>query len=129
MTSCQPLQYNTGRLSDRLLFRRLRGIRCEPPPGLSPVIRGTLVDQVVKQMVGYIVANGLQPEDRLPSERVMRELLGVGRSSMREAIIALSAVGAKGDRTADGLVAPAGGQDWGEREGATGSEPSVILPG
>lgn len=79
------------------------------PPGLSPVIRGTLVDQVVKQMVSFIVAKGLQPGDRLPSERVMREQLGVGRSSMREAIIALSAVGAVEVRTGQGVFVGNGG--------------------
>jgi len=40
---------------------------------------------VVEQILEYIADSRLRPGDRLPSESIMMEMLGVGRSSIREA--------------------------------------------
>ncbi len=49
--------------------------------------------EIVKQLKGIIEQNGLNPGDRLPSERELSERLHVGRSSVREALRALELLG------------------------------------
>lgn len=49
--------------------------------------------QIMDALVGYIDQRGLQPGDRLPPERDLTAALQVGRSSLREAVSQLSALG------------------------------------
>jgi GntR family transcriptional repressor for pyruvate dehydrogenase complex len=62
-----------------------------------------LADRVVGEIREYIRANGLRPGERLAPERVLMRELGVGRSSLREALRALSALGLIEVRQGDGM--------------------------
>lgn len=62
--------------------------------GLEPIERRSVVDELVIRLGEYIVQRGLRPGEKLPPERELMESLRVGRSSLREAIKALCAVGA-----------------------------------
>jgi GntR family transcriptional repressor for pyruvate dehydrogenase complex len=64
----------------------------EPLPLTRPK-RGYLADEVVERLVRLILDQGLRPGDRLPSERQLMAQFGVGRSSLREAMKALSVLG------------------------------------
>lgn len=49
--------------------------------------------QIVQQLRSLITEENIQPSDKLPSERVLSERLGVGRSSVREALRSLELLG------------------------------------
>lgn len=53
----------------------------------------TLVASIVEQLVENIQNGPLEPGDKLPSERQLIEMLGVGRSSVREALQGLVVMG------------------------------------
>jgi GntR family transcriptional regulator, transcriptional repressor for pyruvate dehydrogenase complex len=53
----------------------------------------TLVASIVEQLVENIQNGSLEPGDKLPSERQLIEMLGVGRSSVREALQGLVMMG------------------------------------
>lgn len=55
--------------------------------------RGRATEGLVEGLVTLILDEGLEPGDKLPSERQLMARLKVGRSSIREAIKALSSVG------------------------------------
>jgi GntR family transcriptional regulator, transcriptional repressor for pyruvate dehydrogenase complex len=77
----------------------------EPAPRttLRSVGRERLADRVAAEIREYIRANELRPGDRLAPERVLMRELGVGRSSVREALRALSALGLIEVRQGDGM--------------------------
>lgn len=50
-------------------------------------------DEIVRQIIAHIAEGKLQPGDKLPSERELGEMLGVGRSSLREAMTILETMG------------------------------------
>lgn len=60
---------------------------------LAPIGRTSVFDEVFDRLVGFIINTGLQPGDKLPTERELSAQLRVGRSSIREATKALSAMG------------------------------------
>jgi GntR family transcriptional repressor for pyruvate dehydrogenase complex len=62
-----------------------------------------LSDRVAALLLETIVARGLQPGDRLPSERELGEQFGVSRTVIREAVRALAAKGVIEVRTGSGL--------------------------
>lgn len=53
----------------------------------------TVVESIVEQIVRQIQSGKLKPGDRLPSERQLIEMLGVSRSSVREALQGLVVMG------------------------------------
>lgn len=55
--------------------------------------RTTVTDKTVQQIVDLILREGLRPGDKLPSVRELMQRLGVGRSSVREAVRTLVAAG------------------------------------
>ncbi|MCY3573352.1 MAG: FadR/GntR family transcriptional regulator [Chloroflexi bacterium] len=55
--------------------------------------RITLVASIVEQLVEHIQNGSLQAGDKLPSERQLMKMLGVGRSSVREALQGLVMMG------------------------------------
>lgn len=59
----------------------------EPPP------RGTVVEDVTERITDLIIRDGLKPGDQLATEKELTARLGVGRSSLREAIKTLCALG------------------------------------
>ncbi|MGW8554700.1 FadR/GntR family transcriptional regulator [Streptomyces tubercidicus] len=68
----------------------------------SPSTRVTVTDQAISRLIGLIRAGQLQRGERIPTERALAEELGVSRSSVREAIRALSAMGVLEPRQGDG---------------------------
>ncbi|MBM7660561.1 DNA-binding FadR family transcriptional regulator [Bacillus mesophilus] len=58
--------------------------------------------ETIKQIHTIIQADSLQPGDRLPSERELTDRLGVGRSSVREALRALELLGLIETRRGEG---------------------------
>ena len=52
-----------------------------------------LYEQVFQALRGYILENGLQPGDQLPTEQVLCEKLGASRTVIREAIKAMDLMG------------------------------------
>ena len=50
----------------------------------------TLSQKVADRIIKYILDENLQPGDKLPNETVMCQRLNVGRSSLREAMRALT---------------------------------------
>src|SRR5262245_35819330 len=59
----------------------------------APITRTTVADEIVKRLVDLILEGRLKPGDKLPSERELMDRLAVGRSSLREAIKMLRAIG------------------------------------
>ena len=64
--------------------------------------RTSVSDGIVEQMVDLISRDVLKPGDRLPSERELCKRLGVGRSSLREALRSLAVMGIIDGRVGDG---------------------------
>ena len=50
----------------------------------------SLAGQTADALIAYIVDRGLEQGDRLPNEKELSGLLGVGRSTLREAVRMLS---------------------------------------
>ena len=61
--------------------------------GLNQVKRRRLTEEIVDQIVSLIVSGKLKRGNKLPPERELMKQLGVGRSSLREAIGSLSLIG------------------------------------
>ena len=83
------------------------------------VARATVSDTIVTQIRGLITNGTLKPGDRLPSERDLCKCFGVGRTSVREALKPLIAMGLLEGRVGSGtFVAAEMGQfqkplEWG----------------
>lgn len=60
---------------------------------LAPIGRVTVSDEIVRRIIGFILELRLKPGDKLPTERELMIQLSVGRSSLREAIKTLGALG------------------------------------
>jgi len=61
---------------------------------LHPINKTLVVDEVVDQLINIVVKENLKPGDRLPTERELVSRLSISRSSLREAVRTLCAVGA-----------------------------------
>ena len=53
---------------------------------IPPVSRTTLAIEIVAQFIELIHSDNLAPEERLPTDRKLPRKLGVGRTSLREAV-------------------------------------------
>jgi GntR family transcriptional regulator, transcriptional repressor for pyruvate dehydrogenase complex len=62
-------------------------------PYLNPIHRTLVVDEVIDRLIALVVNENLKPGDRLPAERELMSRLAIGRSSLREAVKTLSAIG------------------------------------
>lgn len=60
---------------------------------LPPLRRERLIDRAVEAIKSYMIANGLQAGERLPSEAELAQSLGVSRNVVRQALSSLEAVG------------------------------------
>lgn len=60
---------------------------------LQPIPRTNLTEEIVTRLVSLILEEALKPGDKLPSVRELVNQFSVGRSSLREAIRILSAIG------------------------------------
>ena len=61
-----------------------------------------LADHVVEKLLALVQERGLQPGQKLPAERQLAEVLGVSRTSVREAIQKLVSQGVLSARRGDG---------------------------
>jgi GntR family transcriptional repressor for pyruvate dehydrogenase complex len=70
---------------------------------IKPISKETLADSIADQLIELILTNELKPGERLPSEKQLMEHFNVGRSSLREAIRALSVLGLVEVRVPEGM--------------------------
>lgn len=75
---------------------------------LSRIERRSVFEEIFDRVMAYIVSEGLRPGDRLPPERELMARLGVGRSSLREALKALGALGVIKSAHGDGMFVGTG---------------------
>ena len=74
-----------------------------PYPRLSPVAnRKTLVQRIISEIQDRLVKGALRAGDRLPPEGKLAAQFGVGRTSVREAMKVLAALGVIEIRRGDG---------------------------
>ena len=59
---------------------------------------------IQEELKKYILANGLKPGDRLPTEQSLAKQLGVSRTSLREALKSLQALGIIDAKPGEGMV-------------------------
>lgn len=69
---------------------------------LTPVTRTTLSADICRKLVAHLVRSDWSEGDRLPPERELCQMLGVGRASLREALKALEIMGMIETRLGDG---------------------------
>jgi GntR family transcriptional repressor for pyruvate dehydrogenase complex len=73
-----------------------------PNDDLTPVTRTTLTADIYRKLVSHIIRGVWKPGTRIPAERQLGQLLGVGRASLREALKALEIMGLIETRLGDG---------------------------
>ncbi len=82
-------------------------------PNSMRIERKRVTDQIIDQVMTMISDGKFKPGDKLPSETALMELFGVGRSSLREAVGALSLIGMLTVRPGRGThVAPSAGESF-----------------
>src|SRR5215204_2317032 len=74
----------------------------QPGTALAPLKRQNFYEQVIAHLKDYIVANQLRPGDRLPTEAILAEQLGVSRLTVREALKVMESLGVAQSRPGDG---------------------------
>lgn len=76
----------------------VRPVAIDHPPLFQPIKDRRVFEEIVRQLEDSIVAGRLGPGDRLPSERELAQQFGVARTSVREALRVLEALGVIGAR-------------------------------
>jgi DNA-binding FadR family transcriptional regulator len=71
-------------------------VAIDDPPLFRPIKDRRVFEDIVRQLEDAIVAGRLGPGDRLPSERDLSQQFGVARTSVREALRVLEALGVIG---------------------------------
>jgi GntR family transcriptional repressor for pyruvate dehydrogenase complex len=87
-----------------------------PPPIALPSTlriepRETPLAEITRKLLSYLLSGEIQPGSKIPGERHLAEALGVGRSSVREAIKSLSLLGLLEVRQGDGTYLSRSGSD------------------
>ena len=72
------------------------------PITFGTVTRDALPDQIASRLIALITERQLKAGDRLPPERELAAMMGVSRSSLREALRALAMLGVAEMRQGDG---------------------------
>ena len=75
----------------------LAGLAPMPPQAIEPISSA-----VTRRLLDYLISGSISPGERLPSERQLAEMLGVGRSHVRQAIKSLTVLGLIDARQGDG---------------------------
>jgi len=70
---------------------------------LRPVSRPRLYHHLVERLLEYVSEEGLTAGQRLPTERVLAQQLGVSRASVAQAVVALEVQGILSVRHGDGI--------------------------
>lgn len=78
-----------------------------PPPPRAP-----LYEEVARRIIVYILGVGLVAGHRLPSERELAHRLSVSRTSIRQAVAALTARGVIEVRSGDGMYVGSDPSKW-----------------
>jgi GntR family transcriptional regulator, transcriptional repressor for pyruvate dehydrogenase complex len=60
---------------------------------LTPLRRPPLYEEIARRLQELVASEGLEPGDRLPSERELARRLGVSRTSVRQALASLRSLG------------------------------------
>lgn len=68
----------------------------------EPLKNDSIVVELTQRLIQYLFSGSLKPGDKLPAERQLSEALGVGRSSLREALKTLTVLGLVEVRQGDG---------------------------
>ncbi|WP_079054022.1 FadR/GntR family transcriptional regulator [Streptomyces graminilatus] len=71
--------------------------------GVAAPQKGTVTERAIEQIKSLIGEGRLEPGERLPTERELATRLGISRSSMREAIRALTVMGVLEARHGSGI--------------------------
>ncbi|MGE4250253.1 MAG: FadR/GntR family transcriptional regulator [Parvibaculaceae bacterium] len=71
---------------------------------LDPINRVSVVETVTERILSLISSGQVKPGERLPSEHSLAALLGVGRSSIREALRSLAIIGVVESQSGRGTV-------------------------
>jgi GntR family transcriptional repressor for pyruvate dehydrogenase complex len=71
-------------------------------PGLTPLPASDRAATVMKALADFIAQSGVKPGERLPTERELMQALAVGRSTVREVIRQLQALGVVESRKGSG---------------------------
>lgn len=74
-----------------------------PPAGPSPAPKGTVTQRAIERIKAMIGEGLLEPGQRLPTERDLGVQLGISRSSVREAVRALTVMGVLEARHGSGI--------------------------
>jgi GntR family transcriptional repressor for pyruvate dehydrogenase complex len=82
---------------------------------LKRVQKTSLSDGILEQITGLIARGVLKPGDRIPSEKQLCQQLGVGRTSVREALRSLSVMGILESHAGDGTFVSANRDRYLER--------------
>ncbi len=94
---------------------------------LQPISLSTIPDAIIRQIRALVAEGRLQPGDRLPNERELGEQFGVGRSSVREAMMALAATGMVVRRREGTFINPDSTRvAWASLDGMSGLTRSTI---
>ena len=64
-----------------------------PGPAFQPVRKTRMSGHIILQVQDLLASGRLKPGDRLPAERELAQVLGVGRTTVREAIRSLEYLG------------------------------------
>jgi GntR family transcriptional repressor for pyruvate dehydrogenase complex len=75
--------------------------RIEEMKMLKPIKKVSLTDSIIRQLISYIQTD-LKLGEKLPSERKLIDMLGVGRTSVRESLRALEMLGIVETRAGEG---------------------------
>ena len=84
-------------------------------PHLVPIARPAIADEIVSRLIRMILDERLRPGDRLPSEHELASRLAVGRSSLREAVKTLRAMGIVDVVNGNGMFVGEGGASMGSK--------------
>jgi GntR family transcriptional regulator, transcriptional repressor for pyruvate dehydrogenase complex len=68
-------------------------MRTEEAPALRPLARAPLYAAIAERLLSHVVQSELRPGDKLPGERELARRLGVSRTTVRQATVALQAQG------------------------------------
>jgi GntR family transcriptional regulator, transcriptional repressor for pyruvate dehydrogenase complex len=68
-------------------------VRTEAAPALRPLARAPLYAAIAERLLSHIVQSELRPGDKLPGERELARRLGVSRTTVRQATVALESQG------------------------------------
>ncbi|WP_376795796.1 four-carbon acid sugar kinase family protein [Thermogemmatispora sp.] len=84
------------------IAQKFQAAPLRPLTPLQPIEQRPLVAEITQRLLDYLLSGDLKPGSRLPSERQLSEALGMGRSTLRESLKALTLLGLLEVRQGDG---------------------------